>query len=191
MTPFEAYQKFIAIKLHFTTDSYDYFKYKGVISNLKPSSLDVRKDKYFFYKLSKKEDLEFFLASNFFHKKKVWVGKLFGHEAEDVYKAAVKRIQSLEYNLKTDLSQFSSYEEALNSTDGQYPKLLTKYNQGEVQPETLIVLNEVYRVFDYWSEVIGDSLIWPETKRNLLNYSGFISFDSDKYKLILNSIYSE
>jgi len=190
MSPFEAYQKFIAIKLHFTTDSYDYFKYKGVVSNLKQTSLDVRKDKYFFYKLSKKEDLDLFLASNFYHKKKVWVGKLFDHESEEIYRKAVGRIQSLEYNIKTDLSQFSSYEEALNAESGQYPNLLIQYNQDNVNPETLIVLNKVYGIFDYWDEAINDTLVWPDIKNRLLNYSGFIPFDIDKYKLILNSIYS-
>jgi hypothetical protein len=55
MTPFESYTTFLALKNHFTTDSYDYIKYNGKVG-AKPSSFDVRKDKYQFYKLSKHKD---------------------------------------------------------------------------------------------------------------------------------------
>ena len=29
MTAFESYKMYVALKLHFTTDSYDYFKFNG------------------------------------------------------------------------------------------------------------------------------------------------------------------
>ena len=29
MTAFESYKMYVAVKLHFTTDSYDYFKFNG------------------------------------------------------------------------------------------------------------------------------------------------------------------
>ena len=29
LDPFETYQQYLALKLHFTTDSYDYIKYNG------------------------------------------------------------------------------------------------------------------------------------------------------------------
>jgi hypothetical protein len=32
MTPFEVYKKYLALKNHFTKDSYDYFKYGGKVS---------------------------------------------------------------------------------------------------------------------------------------------------------------
>ena len=46
MTEFEAYCQFLALKLHFTTDHYDYFKYNGK-HNATPASFEKRTDKRF------------------------------------------------------------------------------------------------------------------------------------------------
>ena len=51
MNEFEAYQKYIALKLHFTSD-YDYFKYNGK-TNVTLNSFNERKDKFHFKKLVK------------------------------------------------------------------------------------------------------------------------------------------
>ena len=52
MSPFEAYKLYTAIKNHFTTESYDYFKYNGKV-RASEHTFETRKDKYMFYKLSK------------------------------------------------------------------------------------------------------------------------------------------
>ena len=52
MNEFEAYQKYIALKLHFTSD-YDYFKYNGK-TNVTLNSFNERKDKFHFKKIVKK-----------------------------------------------------------------------------------------------------------------------------------------
>ncbi len=44
MTAHEVFEMYIAVKLHFTTTSYDYFKYNGKTK----ASLDKRTDRYFF-----------------------------------------------------------------------------------------------------------------------------------------------
>ena len=57
---------YLSLKLHFTSDTFDYFKY-GIAARASKQSFDVRKDKYFFVKLSrtfeKEELLDFFVAS--------------------------------------------------------------------------------------------------------------------------------
>ena len=51
MTDFEAYLQFLALKLHFTSDHYDYFKYNGK-HNASLESYDKRTDKRFFKRLA-------------------------------------------------------------------------------------------------------------------------------------------
>ena len=53
MTGYEAFGIYQALKLHFTTDSYDFFKYNGK-TNVSVNAFENRKDKYHFYKLSRK-----------------------------------------------------------------------------------------------------------------------------------------
>ena len=67
MTEFDAYRQFLALKLHFTSNSYDYFKYNGKC-NVTVSSFNKRREKFFFKKLSREynsEELVDFLVSNF------------------------------------------------------------------------------------------------------------------------------
>ena len=63
---FEVYKTYLAVKLHFTSKSYDYIKYEGKV-NAKLDTFTSRNDRYFFHKLSKrfKEDeiLHFFVAN--------------------------------------------------------------------------------------------------------------------------------
>jgi len=46
MEPFDAYKKFQALKLHFTSDSYDYFKYNGSVK-VNKISFETKNDKYY------------------------------------------------------------------------------------------------------------------------------------------------
>ena len=52
MEPFEVYQKYLALRTHFKSDSYDYFRYHGKLKGNR-DKFETRKDKYHFYKLSK------------------------------------------------------------------------------------------------------------------------------------------
>ena len=66
---FEVFKCYLTIKLHFTTDTYDYEEYGGKV-NCKLETFTKRNDRYFFHKLSKQYDqkniVDFFVA-NFVH----------------------------------------------------------------------------------------------------------------------------
>ena len=66
MTAFESYKMYVALKLHFTTDSYDYFKFNGK-TRVTETNFEKRKDRYFFKKLTnrKKDDeiLPYFVSN--------------------------------------------------------------------------------------------------------------------------------
>ena len=109
MNEFEAYQKYIALKLHFTSD-YDYFKYNGK-TNVTLNSFNERKDKFHFKKIVKKYGdeniIEYFVANLI--NEKPWIGSM------DVatYSQWLGRIQSIEYIFED------------NSVDHFTPSLLT------------------------------------------------------------------
>ena len=50
---FKAYQRYLAIKAHFTTDSYDILKHKGKV-RASVSSFKTRNDRYYFARVEKK-----------------------------------------------------------------------------------------------------------------------------------------
>ena len=138
MTGFEAFQLFQAIKLHFTTDSYDYFKYGGK-TRFKLEHFESRKDKYFFLKLSRKyrtkEAMIFFLVSLFVEKDYKWVGDLVTQEAEDKYLEKQRVFQSLTYIFTNDCQRLLEIVENPNQlfkTDGDIPLLIHQMNLREI-----------------------------------------------------------
>lgn len=184
MDAFDAYKMFTAIKLHFSSPSYDYFKYNGSV-RVNESKFECRNDKYFYHKLSKKQNLELFLASNLFENNNLWVGNLFEDEYNQRFKQAQKKQQSLTYVFDSDMSQFDNLDEALTVSNGNYPKILNMYKRGEVSAETLIILNAALRLFEYWDANISDKVLWPKTKQSLVKYGSFLKFDKNKYNQLL------
>ena len=99
MTGYETFGIYESLKLHFSKDTYDFFKYNGK-TNHSVQSFENRKDKYHFYKLSRKytnkDALIDFLVANFLEDDKTWVGKLLEEDADIRYRNRQKVIQSRE-----------------------------------------------------------------------------------------------
>ena len=75
MTGYETYTLYNALKLHFTKESFDFFKYHGK-TNVTSEQFENRKDKYHFYKLSRKitdrDEMILFLVYNFIEKENLF-----------------------------------------------------------------------------------------------------------------------
>jgi hypothetical protein len=194
MTGFEAFSLYESLKLHFSKDSYDYFKYNGK-TNHSIQSFENRKDKYYFYKLSRKykdkEELSEFLISNFLNSEKTWAGTLLTEEAEIAHRNRQKVLQSLSYNFENDCRKL--FDEVKNpndilKTNGGYPLLLTKTLRGEISMETLCLLNSILNFLPMWDKNIAEDVRWPEFRRKMVKYAAFLPKDVVKYKLILKKV---
>ena len=188
---YEAYKLFNAIKLHFTTDSYSFFKYNGK-TNVTKEQFAVRKDKYSFYKLSRKysiADLKNFFIANFIVKDFSWVGEIANEEGEDNYRKWQKRNQSLTYVFQQDIlhlmDSVNTPDDLLKVKFGQHPNLLIQTMQGEIAIETLVILNDIMNFFPMWNKKISDDIVWPTYKRKCEKYSPFLFYDKSKFKSIL------
>ena len=194
---FSAFALYNAIRLHFDSDSYDFFKYNGK-TNVSKSSFTQRKDKYTFYKLSRKyslEELKYFYISNFLNKNVNWVGDIAGPEGETIYREWQSRNQSLTYNFEQDIICILERGESLDSifkvSDSQYPTLLTIVMQKDIMIETFIILNDILNFFPMWSKKIDDTIIWPSIKRKCEKYAPFIQYDKVKFRDILKQSVKE
>ena len=188
---FSAYALFNAVKLHFTSDSYDYFKYGGK-TNVSRDNFAQRKDKYTFYRLSrnyKLDELRDFYVANFLVKSVNWIGDIANAEGEENYKNWQKRNQSLTYQFEQDiiglLNATQSPNEMLMVENGQYPLLLREVMQGNINIETMVILNDIMNFFPMWSKKISDTIVWPEYEKKCLSYQPFINYDKNKFVSIL------
>ena len=193
---YEAFGLYQSLKLHFTTDSYDYFKYNGK-TNVTVTAFENRKDKYHFYKLSRKytnkEDLINFIVANLIEDEKSWVGALLQEEADMNFRKRQKVIQSLSYTFENDCKLIFedcilNPNEVLRVVDGEYPILLKKALRKEIHVETLCLLAQILGFLPMWNKKITDTIRWPEYQKKLTKYAHFLPQDMVKYKLILKKI---
>ena len=198
MTGYETFGLYQALKLHFTQESYDFFKYNGK-TNVSVTTFENRKDKYHFYKLSRrlaqKEDMIDFIVANLVEDEKTWVGSLLMQESEVNYRKHQKVIQSMSYTFENDCKLIFrdcilNPNEVL-MTDGDYPVLLKKGLQKSVNIESMCLLNNMLGFVPMWSKKITDTIHWPNYRMKLLKYSAFIPKDDVKYKLILKKVLNE
>jgi len=198
MTGYETFGLYQALKLHFTQESYDFFKYNGK-TNVSVTTFENRKDKYHFYKLSRrlaqKDDMIDFIVANLVEDEKTWVGSLLMQESEVNYRKHQKIIQSMSYTFENDCKLIFS-DCILNPnevlmTDGDYPVLLKKGLQKSVNIESMCLLNNMLGFVPMWTKKIADTIHWPNYRMKLLKYSAFIPKDDVKYKLILKKVLNE
>ena len=195
MTGYEAFCLYNSLKLHFNSDSYDYFKYNGKV-NTSIDAFENRKDKWHFYKLSRRfaneEQGRDFIVANLVHDPGVWIGHLLTEESDVEYRKRQKVIQSLTYTFTNEISLLMRQEnpnEFLIVSDGEYPKLLTMLLQNEISLETICILNKILNFIPKWDKQIADTIHYPRVSKTIKKYTPFIKFEPTKYKIILKKEY--
>ena len=181
-TGFAAFALYNSLKLHFTSDSYDYFKYNGK-TNVSQDSFLKRKDKYTFYRLSRKyslEELRNFYVANFLQGDK-WVGDMNTADGEQVYIKWQKTQQSLTYIFENDIIYlFDKYKpKEMFELSGNYPNLLKELMEDNIHIETIVYMNMMMGFLKVWKKEITDDIIWPNWELKMRKYQPFI-FDQDK-----------
>ena len=198
ITGYEAFGIFQALKLHFTSDSYDFFKYNGK-SRVSVDAFENRKDKYHFYKLSRRltnrDELIMFIVANFVQNENIWVGDLLTEESETIYRQRQKVIQSLSYIFENDcrklFDKIDNPNEFLKVTNGEYPILMTKVLQRDIEIETLCIMNKILGFMPSWNNKIEDTIRWPLFYRKVIKFSEFLPKDVTKFKMILKKVIDE
>lgn len=189
MNGFDVYRMYLAIKLHFSKDDFDFFLCNGK-ARASMQSFEKRKDAYFFKKLATKftrdELIQYFVA-NFIDDKNTWIGNISKIENSKIYPLWKKKIQSMSFIFNNDISHLLDdykFEEIFQVTN-THPPLIVKYLSGAINLETLVILNKLVHYVPDFDTKISEPIIWPELKRKVVKYEPFLSIDKPKYKQIL------
>ncbi len=192
MVPFDTYKTYLALKSHFTKDSYDYHKYQGK-SRASLQSFYKRRDRYWFEKLSRqkedKEVIDFFVA-NFVSctdPQNAWIGDMI-KEGESRYKSWQKRIQSLSYLFKEESQQLfeNKFEEVFDCSKG-HPLILKSFLSGNLSLETLVIYDRIFLFGKDFDNKLKDP-VWETVSLKMKKYSPFLHIDVFHYKKILKQI---
>jgi hypothetical protein len=192
---FAAYALWNALKLHFTSESYDYFKYNGK-TNVSKQTFTINKSKYQFYKLSRKydiEELKNFYIANFIQGKGDWVGDLL-QDGDENYTKWQKTQQSLTYTFENDImymfdsvdgAEFWHIDDYFKPIDGGWPMLITKMMHDKISLETVCILVDIFGCMPKWEKQITEDIIWPTHRRIIKKYTPFIQYDKEKFTKFL------
>jgi hypothetical protein len=181
---FDLYSYYMAMRKHFTT-SYDFVKYGGKM-RLSVDSFENRRDKFFFYKLSKRKDSKDFVLANLIVNPDIWIGNLVDSEdANTNYTEWQKRQQSLSYIFKNDLDElYEDFNQNFIVENGQYPRILKLFNMKQLCIETLVILDDLTGCFKYWDKSINDTIVYPSINKAVKKYKPFLSYDKSKMRQI-------
>ena len=189
MSGIEVYKMYLSLKLHFTTDSFDYFKY-GNAAKASQGSFDSRRDKFFFVKLSRtfeEDELREFFVANMIVEDKVYPATLVREGAKN-YQEYLKRKQSLSYRFKQDvitLHDMSQRFDNLFIIDGVHPPLLKAHLGGKITLETLAIFNKIFQYVGNFDKIIKENIVWQPLRNRVVKYEPFINIDRGKYKSII------
>jgi hypothetical protein len=183
---FKTYVDYLALKRHFTNESYDYHKYNGKI-RASFESFQTRNDAFYFAKLSQKQDTHNLLLSNIVKNPKIWVRELCEEQAEQIYLDWKKRIDGLTYHFTNDLSKLNEdYKTNFSvSANGQTPKLISLYLQKQISLETFSILAHLSNVFPYWSAEVKDKIVAGDIIKLSQKYYPFLNIDKKKFQAIV------
>jgi hypothetical protein len=182
LKPWEAYQIYNALKLHFESDTYDALKYNYRTSASQASFLK-RKDRFFFAKLAKKypdrQTLIDFLVSNFSTRTKVWAGNLIDSEADDTYAEWIRKRDSFSYYFSDQVDYLMNYcqenhlgfDDLFVSSNGDHPLIVRLHSAGTISLETLVVFDELLEFMKRTS--VTETIFWPEFAKTLQKYRPF------------------
>lgn len=191
MEAYEVYRLYMAIKLHFTSDSYDISKTKGKVRECRNAFLK-RKDIFAFRKLGEKySKLEIinFLVANFIRGDKY--GGVFDREAEEVYEQWKIRQQKLSYIYTQDIITILNESEKTGQdpfapSNGMHPIVVRLYLGGKISLETLIILDKLFD-FRYSNDnSLQLDFVWKDVSLLIKKYRIFVKIDKEKYMSIWN-----
>ena len=189
MNGYDLYCTYQAIKLHFTSESYNFFHYDGK-TRVSIDAFQKRRDKFLFHRLARKyrdDEMVPFLVANFVHSDDNWTKSLLEEEAEETYKDWKRTTDSMSKIYVEDLQKIATKEtfnDLFKVEDGQFPKLLVHFMQNDVTLETMVILNNIFDFIKIWDKKISDDIIYPKISRKIRKYGSFLNVNVDKYKLL-------
>lgn len=194
MSGYTAYQTYLAVSRHFGS-SYNFFKYNGKI-NVKETTYQARKDKYFFEKAARKfkrDEFIKFLVANFSRGSDGWIGQLITPANEITYMKWKKTIESLTYAFTQEVEMINDIEEEFDKIfayqDGMHPLLFRLYLRNKVSLETMVLLDDLVNYTKVWSRY--DDIMMSDFIKLLNKYKPFLHNFSSPSKERLRKIVLE
>ena len=182
---------YCAMKAHFSKNNYDFHKYGGK-TKVSRNSFWKRNDKYFFVKLAKKHDdrdsIQDYLVSNFIRDCRGYLAN-FNDENYKVWKDRKTDFYNIFFDELRPLVK--DFEPLFQTKNNNHPKLLKEFLGDRVSLETLIIIDDLVDFSKGWDRELKEDIVWPDLKKLMKNYKGFLTIDKNRYRIRLLELIEE
>ena len=188
-TGYGAYLLFLALRTHFHSAKYDFFRMNGKLRATK-ESYERRTDKSFFEKLAKEynaEELRDFYVANLLNDKH-YITDLIDEEANLVYTDYQRRRQSLSYVCANDMDRVFDKDDlrrTFTTSKDRYPDIVILFLRKSISLETLVILDDFTGFTNKFDKHYKDDIIWPKISQKISKYRPFLKYDKVRMKDIL------
>jgi len=182
---FDAYVLYLAFKMHFSSGSYNFFKFNGK-TKATQTSYNSRKDKYYFDKLaikfSREKIIEKMLVEQI-DNPNFWVKDLLEKDNETRYLKFRGFIEGIQYSLKKEFSFIKEYclksemeiIDVFKIREGTHPIIFKFLLRKDIRLETFIALDSVMLISNNMNKRKEFDPIWTEHYALMSKYYPFIS----------------
>lgn len=186
MTPFEAFQTYIALKQHFTSN-YDYFKYHGKVSATE-NAFHRRKDSLFFGKIALHNDPFGFLLCQVSNDPKVYIRDIaYKKHAQERYERWHEEFTNPLISYEKELKALAPRWKQVKK--GQHPFALKAYLSGELSLQSFCIFLSLNDQLDKYNEVLKDDIVWKDVGFMVRKYLPFMKYDKTKAKQITREVF--
>jgi hypothetical protein len=193
---FKAYKYYIAVKLHYTKDSFDVFKNRGNLKGTR-EAFNARNDRLMFDKLARKypvdKDLIQYYVANFAYGNDAAIYS--SEEAETNLLEWNRRKQSITKIFADDCNKILmdacknkiKSSAVLNLTNKGYCSILKLFLGNQITLETIRIIDDMLPVVHGWKQNESMLLLWENEVRRIEKSKGFITYDRDKITKVFNN----
>jgi hypothetical protein len=188
MTPFDVWSTYTAMTLHFRKDSkYDAFQFNFKGPRCKRETFMLHRQRYAFERIArvypqKNSTIEYFLANLL--DGNTWIGSM----NEDSYAQWQGRVQRMDYDFRSSLSDLSNNASSFDSiikpdSPEELPPIYLAYNRGKLSIETLVILDHLVNYTSSINKFVSDPLeIVSDITYRVAHYKPFLRSKIDVLK---------
>ena len=199
MDGIQAYRYYMALKLHFSKDSFDVFKNPKI--NCSQKSFEKRNDRFLFEKMAKKhpvdKELIQFYVANFAYGNTNFVYN--EEESTSCYFEWRRRRESTTKVFSDDIDKIIQVAqknkltktEVLDFTFSTPSAILSLYLGGHISIETVRIIDDYLNIVANWGNADLKSAFWDNDIRRISKLKKFVRYDSYRIKPIIDSFEEE
>jgi len=182
---YDAYVTYLAFKLHFSSNTYDFFKFNGK-TKANPSSFNSRKDKYHFEKIAAKISRESFIERmliEYLENTNFWIKDILTADNKARHLAWRGYVESFPYSFRSELGKIKeycllneiSYAELFKTKGITHPLIFKMYIRKTIRLETFICIDSLIKISDKMSSPDSPrDPVWDEVQTLMSHYFSFV-----------------